>query len=352
MSTQAAEQPAITDDEIRAWARAAGKTFGERGRLPASLRAEYEQHLTELGSPPPPLAAGADGPGDHAAPGPARGPESHAEPPKAARAESTPRKIPPASRGGFLGRARALFGPAPPVKGKARAKAAPKDRGPRQPVTDFIARGYAKAGEWLEDHLNPPVGRCMQWQADYAGVIAEDLVPNTPVDRALQVLQTAKGRWSAAGAVIMMPALTYAMQLPGNESAFRQGLIREGMESCIAAQLDYFGTQGVADKLEAARADRKARQEEIDKIMNLIWIPPEGTPERAEWDRQQAAMAAQAQAAQTAAAAAAGMAPPAQPGPNWQAQGLSPDMRGEVVQMPAARHQRMRVDEQGKLVPE
>src|SRR5260370_40845844 len=76
----------ISDEEIRDWARGTGRQVGAKGRIAATLRAEYEQLAAEAAAAPP-----AD-----PAPGPAHGSQSEPKPPEAAREETQPRRGPSA----------------------------------------------------------------------------------------------------------------------------------------------------------------------------------------------------------------------------------------------------------------
>lgn len=361
--TQAPAGPLISDDEIREWARTTGRPTGQRGRVPNALRKEYETIAGELAGPP--AAAPADVP--------AGGAESHAETPEPARAEQRPRKVQPKRGQGAGARLRALLGAAPPAKSGSRARAAkPKaDAPPRQPITEIVASGWDRVGRWVAK-VNAPVGRCLSWQADYAGMVAEEVIPNTPVDRVLQVAQRARGKYAAAGAVVATPIIVYLLEQPGNQPVDETGapsaagmakheLLMEGLEDCLRLQLKYLGGEGRAEKLAQQQADRAAAQEEVDRILALFFSEPPD-PGSAEAAAQQAA-AEQAQQAQAAANAVRLMAPApvAFTAPSGlpvirdgQQVGVTPDLRGTAAPVPpvGARPVRQRVRDDGRLEPD
>lgn len=338
MTAATAAPPAHTDDEIREWARATGRKIGERGRISAALRGEYAGLVAELAGDPPPAAA-ATGPEPAA-----RGAESHAEP-APARAEQRPRKVPAARRGrpgprlaAFLG-----LGPAPKTRGGKK----PADERPRESIARTFASGWDRFGQWVAN-VNPPVGRALSWQADYAGMVAEELLPNTPVDRVLQYAVRAKGRLGAAGAVVATPILVGMLQAPGNQPDGPAGMAKHkvlmtGLEDCIRLQLKYLGGEGRADKLAEQVAARQAEQAEVDAVLNLFFAQPV-TPEEA----AAAAAAEQEQHARAAAAAAVARMAPA---PGFV---VPPDVRGQAPpQRPAGPASvRMKIGPDGILVPE
>lgn len=355
MSTDPATATAPpTDDEIRAWARTTGRTVSVRGPVSARVRAEYEQLAAELAAGPAPDASG------HGVGG-ARGSVSDSPAPEPARPEQQPRKVPAARQQRRRGRWAAFFGVGPPPKSRARPKTRPKpaDAGPRQPVAELVANGWDRFGRWVAN-VNPPVGRTLSWQADYAGMVAEELVPDTPVDRVLQVAQRARGKYAAAGAVVATPLIVWQLEQPGNQpitpagvpnpvGAAKHRVLLEGLEDCIRLQLKYLGGEGRAEKLAAQQEERAAQQAEVDRVMAHIWTEPGPplTPEQAAAAQQQQAQHA------AAAAAAAGMSPaPGFTGPAVMFP-QAPDLRGVVVQAPAgARPLRQRLNNRGELEPD
>jgi hypothetical protein len=324
MTTDIAAGPLVTDGEIRAWARATNRTVTERGQVPAILRAEYEQYVADSQATDPDGAAPDSG-------GPAR-------------KEAVPRKVRPAGRAqarvrGWLGSTRTAS------TGKPKGK---KVTHPRVPVTGLIERGWERLAS-VAARLNAPTGRCMEWQAPYAGIVLEDAVRGTIVDKVLQPVARAEAKLSAVGSLVAMPLIVYALQLPANQPDTVPGAVRHQMlmlaaEECIEAQLESMGGEGVAERVRAAQEARAARKAEAAEIIAMIFAPLADEQEQAPQQAEQEAM-------HRAAVQVAGMAPV----PDGQpVRTTRPDNRGtgQPASPTGARKPRMTVTDQGKVVPE
>jgi len=312
--------PPVTDTEIRDWARATGRAVGEKGRIGAPLRAEYEQMIAgmadALPQPPPGAPPVSDVP----------------DVPPPARPETRPRKVGgKPKRRTMAGRFKAwLAGDSP--GGKARPQK------PRLPVGKLAERGWSRMARAAE-MVNVPVGRCMQWETALVGIEFEAAVKGTVVDRVLQPLARAEEKITGVGSLVAMPLIVGALQSPGNQpdtpvGAMRHHTLMTMLEECVEAQLELLGDPGVAEKVAAAQAERASRRAEVEKIISMIFAPPAETADEAAED-----------AARRAAAASVRFVPPVQPGPDRRGQ--------ERPQAPAgARKARMRVGDDGKLGPE
>ena len=329
MTATTAERPAIPDDEIREWGRATGRTVPERGRVSAKLRAEYEATVTQIG-------AHVDA-GDP----PAGGPERSAERPRPAAAERRPVPVPKPSSG-WRERARALISGTPPAAGgkkTAAAKAPPKEPRPRTPVTRVVERIWNQAARAYE-HVNIPVARTMQWQSPYIGIVVEDVIKATPLDRILQPLARVETAATGVGAMIAMPfivgAITSERNNPdthGMAAVVRQQLLHSALDECIDSQLEMFGNAELVGKIAKSAAQQATRTADIDRIRGMIFaaMPPgPDMPENPTAAQMQAAEAEAARAAaaeqsmREAAAAVHFMRPP------------EPDNRGQAAERAAA----------------
>jgi hypothetical protein len=335
--------PPIGDDEIRDWARSTGRAVGTRGVLSPRLRAEYEAIAASSGAhvgdadpvtqpipvvPPEPAPAGAESP-------PPR--------PRAAKAETRPRPVRQASRSP-LSRARAwLNGSAtakPAAKGRApKVKVAEGPARPRTPVTDLAEFVWNQTARAME-HFNPPVARTMAWQAPYIGIVADDVLAATPVDKILQPIARMQHGVSGAGAMIAMPFVVGAItserndpELHGMPAAVRQQFLQSALESCIESQLKMFGTGNLAERIQEAAASREQLDGDIAAIRDMIFatLPaPVTVPEGASAADVEAARVLAEQNAERerqlrAAVAAVRFMP--QPGP---------DLRGQAAERAAA----------------
>ena len=298
MTATTDERPVIPDEEIREWGRATGRKVPERGKVGAALRAEYEAAAAGIG-------ASVDA-GEPAAPGA----QAAASKPKPARAEQRPR--PPAKpAGGALGRARAWFNGATTTTTAAGKKVTkPKERPdrPRTPVTRLVERGWGRAAR-LAEHVNIPVARTMAWQAPYVGIVAEDVIAATPLDKVLQPFARAETAISGVGSMIAMPILVGLITSERNDpnehglaAVVRQQLLAEALDECIDAQLEMFGSRDLAAKIVKSAEDQAARGDEIERIRSMIFAQPPPEVVIAEDATEAQVMAAQQEQAQHAAA--------------------------------------------------
>ena len=266
--TAPTDAPAVPDDEIRDWARSTGRKVGERGRVSPSLRDEYEQ-----------LRAGMHaGPTDGALAGaPPEGAEKPPERPRPAAPETRPGRVPKGRKSG-LGRLREWFnGASTDAKGKTTPKAKP-DR-PRTSLSRFLGNRWDDLADFAE-HVNVPVARTMSWQAPYVGIVADDVIEGTPVDKLLQPIARAERKVTGAGAMIATPIIVglissdqYDPGIHGARAAAAQQVLHKALAKCIAAQLEMFGSPDFAAKVRKSAGERTQRKGEIDEIIGMIFAP-------------------------------------------------------------------------------
>ena len=190
----------MTSQDIRVWLREHGHQVGDRGAIKRDLLDEYE------------AAHNGDGEGastEEEAPlliVPDDPPVSHADTPDAApsngaapRGEAAPRRT--------EGRRRRLMDrkPKDPTKTPAR-------RLPRVSLENLIGSGWGLAAMALARNPNAvPVGRVMSMQAPVAGVVLDDVLKGTPVDRLLQPLARAGEKGEIVFALAGPPLITGAI---------------------------------------------------------------------------------------------------------------------------------------------
>lgn len=87
-----------------------------------------------------------------------------------------------------------------------RAPARPKTPKPRKPVENLIATAW-RIGAQLAAPINIPVARTLDMQAPVAGMILEDVVKDTMIDKILQPLARIEGGGETAFALVGPPLL-------------------------------------------------------------------------------------------------------------------------------------------------
>jgi len=174
--------------EVRTWARANGRTVSERGKIAADVIAEYEAAH--------PLSEQDDG---DTAPvitlelppheGEAVVPAAEEVPPPIPRRPETP--------------------PRPPRRSRLRDRLAkPDDKRRRVSVESLTSWVWGLGGMALQQApQSTPVGRMLAMQAPVAGVVVDDLVKGTIVDRILQPLARSSEKAEKAFALLGPPVL-------------------------------------------------------------------------------------------------------------------------------------------------
>jgi hypothetical protein len=185
----------VSNQDIREWAKAKGYGVGDKGRIAAWIKEEFE---AEQGNgdgpddgPDEPMLIVPDEPATPDAP------VSLPEPPRTVEERKpTP---PPRKRRRLLER---------PAKDAGK----PVKRLPRVSVANLISSGWGLGAMALMRNGNAvPVGRVLQMQSPVAGVIVDDLVKGTAVDRLLQPLARAGERGEKAVALLGPPLITAAI---------------------------------------------------------------------------------------------------------------------------------------------
>jgi len=245
---------------MRAWLRDHGEDVPDRGRLRPELVDIY-------------LAAHPDGddwPDDETLDDVIDAPETAEVTPEVRPSRKRTRTP---SRGADSLVGRVLFGERKQAKpaGKSRVKARP-----RVSLERFTGRIYSMAGRVLEP-LSPAAARCVTIQGPMAGVMLEDIVKGTVVDRMLQPVARAEEKLDVAFALVMPPIacmaieMSYAMEQTPQVILRRTvagQMLREGLRTGLEISAKY------AEQIEAAR-ERAARSDaEVDRLIALIFPPP------------------------------------------------------------------------------
>ena len=260
----------MDDDEARAILREHGKEPSRRGKLAKHWHEEAEQ----LRQGPP------NGAGDDYDLG--AGPEDFTEaslPPDEPDSPIEERKPGPVAgtRPGLRqrlsqGRTRAKAGSrAKSGKGKTRHVRIPVDR-----LCEHAWDGLAR----LTAGIDVPVSRCLSFQAPVAGLVLEDTIKGTFVDKALQPVARAeeKGRKVIAlvGPPLIVAALEAAQGLPEDQRKIREAFLVPMLRESMVLWVQIAG-----DKVEekAARdAELGPVQEQVDNLLAMIFAPPPAGP--------------------------------------------------------------------------
>ena len=174
-------------------------------------------------------------------------------------------------------RVRSLFGPSEP-KTKTGRKTKPKGP-PRIPVDHLVSRvweGLARVAQ----PLSLPVSRCLQVQSPVAGMILEDVVRDTIVDRALQPVARAEEKGEKVIALIAPPllvakleqdaALEAAGAITPQQAMMRRAFVVPMLRESLRIWLEVAGP-----KVEEAARREKEYQETfghtIDELLALFF---------------------------------------------------------------------------------
>lgn len=184
-------------------------------------------------------------------------------------------------------RVRGLFG-----GGKAKDKPAPKGKAKkivRVPVEHLISRVWEGAARIVQP-LSLPVSRCLQVQSPVAGMILEDVVRDTVVDRALQPIARAEEKTEKVLALVAPPILvasleqTAALEAAGAITA-QQAMMRRAFQVPLLRESLRIWLQVAGPKVEeAARREEEYQRtfgKTIDELMALFFGPVTMTAEQA-----------------------------------------------------------------------
>lgn len=219
----------MASDNIREWGRANGFDVSDDGRLPSGLRAAFDTRDEET-------------PVDGA-------------PEDTDNAERPPAIVKPTA----VDRVRSLAErakkntPAKPVSRAARLKA-------RVSVEKVISSGWALAAS-VVSNLNPAVAGVLAMQAPVAGMILEDKVKGTLVDRVLQPVARAADGGNVAMALVGPPLLVQALSMQPHRAPQIIPLLRQALRSWVVV---------AGDKLQAVQEENQRFEDTHGKNVDAM----------------------------------------------------------------------------------
>lgn len=227
---------AATATQIREWARGEGLEVPDRGPVPDDIKARYTEAqaaapASEAGPPPADTIAG----------------------------EKKPRDLTGGSR-------RRLGLPGRKTTGGKHKGGRAKPRVPVDKVISAIWGGLASMARPL-----PPTSRLLRLEAPVAGLILEDVVRGTVIDKMLQPIARAEEGGKALFALLGPPAIVTAIALQPDYQTLLMPLLRESLRTWIEVAGPKF--------TEAAARDKAFEEEygqDIDDFIWMLFAPPPG----------------------------------------------------------------------------
>lgn len=249
--------------EVRARLRAEGIEVPDRGRISADHRAEYERLLAMDHDPAEDLA---DAPATAAGLPPEAPP---AEAPEAPR-EVVPRRPKSKPARGLAERVRAAGG------GRSRGKAAggkartrpPRTAHPRVSVAGLIGWAWG-AGARAAAPVSGYLSQCLAMQAPVAGLVLEDQVRGTVVDRALQPLARGQARLEGAAALFVLPMAVAALEATEGYQEPKRSMRRAFLVP-LAVEGAVMWVRVAGPKVEQIMAEQRERGPEREQAAALL----------------------------------------------------------------------------------
>lgn len=250
--------------EVRAVLREHGETVPARGTLGAKHLARYAE-LTGQQAGPPGEDEGEYDAGVSAADFPPEGADDAAAPEvgPAAAAERRPRRVKAKPAGGLLSSLKA--------GGKTGSRPRPK-RYPRIPVDRFAGRAWRMLAR-MATPVSPPIATCLALQSTTAGIILEDVVKDTAVDRLAQPLIRAEAKGEKVFALIAPPvlvgAITAAQGLPDDQRAMREAILFPMLREALVLNVEIAGERLTAELDRVSESAETAAK--VDRMLSEIF---------------------------------------------------------------------------------
>jgi hypothetical protein len=242
----------MTDSQdIRTWAKTQGIDIGVRGRIPDTVREQYDASRNGGGELPELDAAELILPGEPEVP-------QDAPPPKLASVGTVvPERPPerPKRRGGLLGR-------------KPR-EAKPKSGHKRVSLENLISSGWGLAALALARSPQAlPVARILDLQAPVAGIIVDDMARGTIADKILQPLARMGEKGEKLFALAGPPMLVGMMTAQPQLFPVLKPMLKMSMMSWM--QVSKPAMEKVQKRAEAFAED--FGDMDLDAMIDALWI--------------------------------------------------------------------------------
>lgn len=244
--------------DIREWARQHGYDVADRGRIPGAVVEAFESRGEGEGEPMEMMAA---------SPEPAVADEPQAP---ASNGERPPVAAPQPRTGGLFQRK-----PTPP--GVKQKPGKPKPHRPRVSIENVLSTGWGLAAMALARRPEAiPVARVMDMQAPVAGLIGEDLLKGTLVDRLLQPLARGGAKAEAAVALIGPPLIVGIMT--ARPATFP--VLRPMLKMSMMTWMEIAEPQMRKVQKRAETWSEKFGDVDLDAMIDALWAGlPEAGPE-------------------------------------------------------------------------
>lgn len=152
---------------------------------------------------------------------------------------------------------------------RTQTRRAPKKTHPRVAVDRLIERGWEMMARAVQP-VNLPVARVLHMQAPVAGLILEDEIKGTVIDRVLQPLARTEKRGETALALVGPPVLVGVLTSKPELAPVVIPLLKES----LAIWLDIAGPK-MEVQAERAKEFQEKYGDQIDAIISMILAPVE-----------------------------------------------------------------------------
>lgn len=255
-----------TVTEMRARLREAGEDVPVRGKLSDEWVSRYDELGLDASTPDP------DPWPDDDDLDPVAGGEPIPEEVRPSRQRARKVSSPARSSGGLIGRL--LERTDPKAKSSSKSKKAP----PRVSLEKLVTRAYTGVSRILTP-VSPAASRCLAVQAPMAGVMLNDIVANTVVDRMLQPVARAEDKLDVVFALMVPPVACVGLEMTAGmertpevmlRQTFLMQMLREGLRTGLEV------TERYATEIKAA-VERQARyDQQVDELISMILVMPQG----------------------------------------------------------------------------
>lgn len=150
-------------------------------------------------------------------------------------------------------------------------------RAPRVPVDRLVSRGWEMLAG-LAARVDPPLGRCLDMQAPVAGLILEDVVRGTAVDRVLQPVARAEEKAEKVLALAAPPMIVLGLEaaqaLPEDQRRMREAILLPLLQESLVLWVKIAGDK--VDERMAREEEEAPAREKAAQLIQMMFAPPAG----------------------------------------------------------------------------